>query len=634
MRKMILLLLCVISAFVTVQSENLDSLINVLNTNKFSPTGELELLKKICLQIPTYDATTRNYYAGRASVLAEKENDKITTSWFYNNIAGGYDALADYDSSMFYFRKALDLARVMKNEEREIAYVMNIGNSYTRQGKYTAAIKYYMDVLPLCEMNSHDEKTVRYRADILCNIAELYLELKNIDRALYYLEQAEALVPPYFQTHYIRGRIYFERGEFEESLRHELEAMDMLGEAYPTYKCYCAQFASACYIELGNYDEALEYARKCLLFADIVGDPKLYVKSYNALSNVYRAQKLWVECETTALEAWDIDPEDVDNGPNIVENVILANINLGNKNKAGAFLTESKRINKRYNNRLFHETLIDMEVKYETEKKEFRIAVLEKDKKLYVGFGLLILLILFLTIGLLFSRYRINSQKRKLAEQQIKQLEQEKELIAARLVLDAEKAEREIIARDLHDGIGAMLSVVKNNLNLMNPNFLIENGDVDYFSRAMDGLDKSIVELRRVAHHIMPAVLIEKGLLTALDDFCRSIPEAEFYFSTPDQRFDPEKELVLYRCAYELINNAMRHSGASRIKVHLNVGEEMAFLSVVDNGKGFDPQTTPEGMGLSNLRERLSVFNGQIDIYSEPGKGTEVNVELKKTKGF
>jgi signal transduction histidine kinase len=126
----------------------------------------------------------------------------------------------------------------------------------------------------------------------------------------------------------------------------------------------------------------------------------------------------------------------------------------------------------------------------------------------------------------------------------------------------------------------------------------------------------------------MPSTLIEKGLATALDDFCRSIPEMEFHFTEPDCRFDSEKEIALYRCAYELINNSLRHAGASHIDVHLNMDAETVYFSVVDNGCGFDPQTTPAGMGINNMRTRLAAFDGRLDIYSTPGKGTEVNVEL------
>jgi signal transduction histidine kinase len=272
-----------------------------------------------------------------------------------------------------------------------------------------------------------------------------------------------------------------------------------------------------------------------------------------------------------------------------------------------------------------------MEVKYETEKKEMRIAALEKDRKFYIGLGVATTIALLLGIGLLFYRHRLAEQKRKIAEQQIRQLEQEQKLIAVRATLDAEKTEREIIARDLHDEVGSLLSVVKNNMDIysMKSYSIIENTEIGYFNEALSVLDKAMTGLRRVAHHIMPAILIEKGLSTALDDFCRSIPEAEFHVSGIDRRFDSDKEIALYRCAYELINNAMRHSKASAIEVHLNRDEKAVYLSVVDNGCGFDSQTASPGMGINNLRKRLSAFGGRMEIYSEPEKGTKANVELK-----
>jgi signal transduction histidine kinase len=158
---------------------------------------------------------------------------------------------------------------------------------------------------------------------------------------------------------------------------------------------------------------------------------------------------------------------------------------------------------------------------------------------------------------------------------------------------------------------------------------VIEKKEANYFNKALDSLDKSIVELRRVVHHIMPAVLIKKRLFAALDDFCRSIPEAEFYHTESECLFYTEKELILYCCTYELVSNVLRHTKAFRIEVHLNVDEETAYLSVVDNGCGFDLQTSPQGMGIKNLRTHLATFGDSIEFYSESGKDTEANVELK-----
>src|SRR3546814_5213267 len=105
-----------------------------------------------------------------------------------------------------------------------------------------------------------------------------------------------------------------------------------------------------------------------------------------------------------------------------------------------------------------------MEVKYETEKKQLRILALEERSRLYIGLGVAAGIVLLLAIAILIFRHRLTVSKRLLAEQQVKQLEKEKQLTTMQVVLDGETAERSRLANDLHDGLVSMLSVVKLNL--------------------------------------------------------------------------------------------------------------------------------------------------------------------------
>jgi signal transduction histidine kinase len=270
-----------------------------------------------------------------------------------------------------------------------------------------------------------------------------------------------------------------------------------------------------------------------------------------------------------------------------------------------------------------------MEVKYETEKKEVQITTLKKEKALYIGLGI-VGTALFLALSLLFIiRHRFDINKRKLAEQQtalaeqqtalaeqqIKHLEQEQQMIATQSVIDGEIAERTRLARDLHDGLGGMLSILKLHL--------------DDVADAREMLDQSINELHRVAHHLMPQSLLRDGLKTALDDFCKAIPNAQFHYFGDNHRLDDKFELLIYRCAYELLNNAFKYANASNINIQLVKNTDYVSLTVEDNGCGFDPEKITSGMGLESLRARVAVYNGKIDIFSAPGKGTEVFVELK-----
>ncbi|GHV53391.1 hypothetical protein FACS1894181_17180 [Bacteroidia bacterium] len=136
-------------------------------------------------------------------------------------------------------------------------------------------------------------------------------------------------------------------------------------------------------------------------------------------------------------------------------------------------------------------------------------------------------------------------------------------------------------------------------------------------------------ELRRIAHHLMPELLMRCGLKTSLETFCQSMPDTQFHYFGEDTRFDGKLETLLYRSAHELIYNAIKHAGATQINVQLIQESERISLTVQDNGKGFDPSRKTGGMGLNNIRQWVAVFNGEFSISSEPGQGTEINMEFQ-----
>ena len=131
----------------------------------------------------------------------------------------------------------------------------------------------------------------------------------------------------------------------------------------------------------------------------------------------------------------------------------------------------------------------------------------------------------------------------------------------------------------------------------------------------------------------MPEELLKNGLVSALRDFAVSVPNAHFQ-AIGDICLEKDKELVLYRCAYELVNNAMKHADASKISIQLMQEPHQVTLSVSDDGKGMvgegkSPATMgTEGMGLRNIRERIEPYKGRLDIVSADGQGTDINITL------
>ena len=156
------------------------------------------------------------------------------------------------------------------------------------------------------------------------------------------------------------------------------------------------------------------------------------------------------------------------------------------------------------------------------------------------------------------------------------------------------------------------------------------------FEKSMGMIDKSITELRRVAHNLMPESLVKFGLDTALKDFCESI-EQSGAIELNYQSFDIDEALIskttssaVYRIIQELVNNILKHANATRALVQLIRKNVALSITVEDNGKGFDTSILKnnEGIGYVNLQNRVAFLNGVIDIEASEGKGTSVNIEI------
>ena len=240
-------------------------------------------------------------------------------------------------------------------------------------------------------------------------------------------------------------------------------------------------------------------------------------------------------------------------------------------------------------------------------------------------------------------KVRSNRQKRLLLEkekliqlQRINELEKEKQLAASEAVLRGQEEERKRLAKDLHDGLGGMLSGIKFSFSNMKENIIMTPENLRAFERSMDMLDSSISELRRVAHNMMPESLIRFGLEISVRDICRDITNSGALnvsfqaFGLNELKADQQVQIIIYRIIQELLNNIMKHAAAKSAIVQLTLRNGRLNITVEDDGKGFDPNLIDisNGMGLSNLKSRVDYLGGRLEIESEPGKGTTVNIEI------
>jgi signal transduction histidine kinase len=278
----------------------------------------------------------------------------------------------------------------------------------------------------------------------------------------------------------------------------------------------------------------------------------------------------------------------------------------------------------------------ELEKKYESEKKNGQIilqqAQLEKSRILNV------VLIGSAAVLFIISKlsYRSYQQKQKLQQQRISELETQQQLTATEAVLKGEEQERTRLAKDLHDGLGGMLSGIKYSFNTMKGNLIMTQENAMAFERSMDMLDSSIKEMRRVAHNMMPEALVKFGLDTALKDFCNDINQSGALtvsyqsIEMENAAIEQTTAITIYRIIQELINNTMKHAAAKNAIVQLSKTNDTLSITVEDDGKGFDTAilNVSKGIGWENIKNRVEFLKGKLDIHSQTGKGTSVLIEV------
>ncbi|MDO4790129.1 MAG: sensor histidine kinase [Porphyromonas sp.] len=629
----ILLLFLLLPYPLSGQSRYADSLLCVLKSANLSDRERANLYADITESFSGNDMYNTYKYATKGLEVAQRCNDKELIFRFYNYIGSTYTYRCSYDTAKIYLDLQLDAAMASGNSKLIRKGYQAVGNFYARQGLFIPAVEGYLNVL------KHFDGDESCRDYIIAhgNIGECYRRLGNYKQALGYLEKERVLGERYGnmsgigQAYRELGYVYLALGDTDKALESMLKVKQGNACASPVSEADVNEALVKVYLQRKEYDKALECVNECLNAATCLGDPYIYTLSWNSYANIFREQGLYSECYKAALNAWNIDSVSPNTAPVTAFNIAFSSAMMGQKEEAAYFFGKYEQMTRECSEKNYQEALSQMEALYQTEKKQQQIITLERERTLYIVLGISGLLLLLLLLGLLFYRHLLSRQKRIVAEQQVKQLQQERQLVASLALLDGENAERSRLSRDLHDGLGSLISVIKLHLHSIESISSMTSVDAERFSKVLQMLDEFMEELRRVAHNMMPESLSRDGIKTALEDFCLSIPMVNFQFFGENPRLDHRLEVLVYRCAYELINNAIKHANATHINVQLTVDKRLVSLTVQDNGKGFDPNTVTYGAGFTNMRNRISAYNGKINLYSSENHGTEVTIEIELT---
>jgi signal transduction histidine kinase len=221
-----------------------------------------------------------------------------------------------------------------------------------------------------------------------------------------------------------------------------------------------------------------------------------------------------------------------------------------------------------------------------------------------------------------------------LKKAEIDRLRTERRVLNA--IINTEENERRRFAKDLHDGLGPILSTVKMSVSSLSDR-ISDPAGIDILNNTNHLVNEALNTIKEVSDNLSPHVLSNFGLTSAISAFTAKINqtgtvEIDFKSNMENRRLENDKEVVIYRAACELINNAIRHSGASRIEIELNKHEKFVTLHFYDNGRGFDSSSIGKedikGMGLSNIETRVKSVEGVFVIESTKGKGTSALIRV------
>ncbi len=517
----------------------------------------------------------------------------------------------------------------------ELTRYLGMANYF--KGDYEKAAGYYFTATDIYERRNMDKQL----ATVINDIAKLYRKTRDLKRAAAIYERALQLYRNLNDSSGMQmvlnesGVVFEYQGNYEEAIRRyksSLQLAMLLNDE--AGKSWCYSFMAGAYALQSKFDLAEDYNLRSLAIRQKLKDTFALTLSYADMGvmygswNKYERAVYYLEESSKLAERMEFR-ELLSN--NYAELSRIANI-TGDYKKALDYYTWHTQLKDSIFNAQKTRQIEELGTLYETNKKEQQIQVQQLTiKKQTTQIFLILGFVAFAAVisYLLYNRYSWKQQV-KLQTEILKQQE-----LAAQSILEAEEKERTRIAKDLHDGIGQMMSAARMNLSSFYNTAKIEDGDQSKsLVNIIQLVDDSCKEVRAVSHSMMPSALLNKGLPDAVEELTGKISSKElqvsFHSEGFSERLNTTTETILFRVIQECINNSIKHAEAGTLDISLIYDNDGISVTIEDNGKGFsnELQQNENGMGLSNIRSRIRFLKGTVDIDSSPGNGTLVAIHV------
>lgn len=543
-------------------------------------------------------------YVHKAIDLSLKLNDLLKQSILYNRLGGLERRNGNYALALIHNQKSYQIA----NSNQYIKQICDAHNNLARLYKIRGDKKRFLEELESAIKLSKDNNQKDRLAESY-NLKGISLFEKQKDSSIYYYNNALQLFKE-SENKYFEGIVYANLGDiylniydYNNAFKNLKLSENIAKEIGNSSSLFFVNLSLGIYnIETENYPEGVSrYEIAMNEYKDYVDDKKL-VTGYWLLSEGYFFNNQFKKAYKTQ------------------EKYISLNEKLLNAKKAKEF--------------------DEIRTKYEVEKKDNQIVLLEKDKVLSAIKRKWIIVSAILAalplIGLfLFYRHRANTQKTiRLQELEIHhkekaRLEKEQELIQIKALVDGQDKERHRIAKELHDGVGGQLASV--NLSLSEINSKLNNRSLHNIGNV---LTNSFNELRALSHSLSSNYHKDKTLYSLLAELKKQYTsdylEIEISIFPEDCLVDLNMTLKhnLYRIFQESFANVLKHANAKQVHLSINKHIDVFVIIIEDDGVGFELKSLQRGIGLKNIKERIDSINGKLSIDTSINNGTQLIIEI------
>ncbi len=613
-----------------------DSLRLQLNGKKDSL--QVAILDELCWQYSPISTDSAIYFGEQALNLAKEINFTKGEAQAYSELGVAHYYAGNSSKAISYFEQSLVL-KLKRNEKYEIAALYNsLSVVHIQLAKYTEALYYNLLALRLFE----EIKNERGVSTLYNNIGLIYYELKNINKARFYHQKAlekwlKIDDPNETGATYLNiGNCYNYEKKYPEALAYYLKAFPLLEHSENLhYVSAITNNVGNIYVYLKKPALAIHYLEKSIKIREEQKDDKGLAYSYMNMADAYHLLKNKTQEAKYLTKTIEVAKRigTLREAATAVERYARALNENGDYKTANEYLTKYIELQDSIYTSDVVTATADMQTKYETEKKEAEnklliqeneiqdLALQSKRTQIALLIGSLVLVMVIAWLG--YSKYKHKKEK----ELSAALIKEEQRRTAA--IISAQEEERKRISAELHDGIGQMLSVVKMNMSSIEEELPLQK-----VKQTIQLLDESCTELRNISHHLMPAALIQNGLVLAVREFVQKINSSGklhiSYYYDEFERINTSIEINLYRILQELTNNIIRYAKATEVNLNINYEQGVLKVMISDNGIGMDKKAiqNSKGNGWSNIYSRLNMMHAQLEIDSSPGNGTTIFIDI------